>query len=156
MPLDEPPVETLGRPFIIFLFRGANGSSHEPKAGRVDENARTCHKALADKPIDNLVAALGAAAWEGAGINRVAGDILRFWKALSSAKAELLCLIVSKFLVHGHKQLDGVGGTGDFFSFSFRCVSKERMEKKSKKCIGHDHVRSLGQISPVLLPHLMR
>jgi len=93
VPFVDPPVGTLGRPFIIFFFRSIIGSSHDPARVAVAENSLTLGM-LADALGGERSLREAAEAKEGR--NAVAGDILSPWKALSSAD-EALCFIVARF-----------------------------------------------------------
>ena len=94
----DPPVGTLGRPFIILFLRWRLGSSHDPARIAVAENSLTCWVVAvgALDAVGRRTVAEGREARRG-----LAGDILSAWKAPSSAD-EVVGLIVV--------ELAGLGG----------------------------------------------
>jgi hypothetical protein len=101
--LVDPPVGTLGRPFIIFFLRGILGSSHDPARIAVAENSLTCWGVVAD-----VFGAVGRrTVTDGRETRRgVAGDILSDWKALTSADEVVGLMAVE---LAGLGGLDGSG-----------------------------------------------
>lgn len=82
VPFVEPPVGTLGRPFIIFFLRSIWGSSHDPARVAVAESSLTWGMAALREPsLDDLAIIVGR--------REVVGLILSAWNALRSADEAL-------------------------------------------------------------------
>ena len=103
MPFVDPPVGTLGRPFIIFFLRGRLGSSHDPARIAVAENSLACWGVAADAvgTEGRRTVAEGREARSG-----VAGVILSAWKAPRSAGGAVGLMAVE---LAGLGGLDGLG-----------------------------------------------
>lgn len=94
VPFTEPPVATLGLPFIFFFVRSMNGSSHDPNWGAVDVNV------LAAAARHGIFAA-----WKGC--RGVAGDTLSPFRALISVDGPCRFIFVDAQVSQPEVPLDG-------------------------------------------------
>jgi hypothetical protein len=91
VPLTEPPVAHLGRPFFIFFVRSSAGSSHDPSFRAVTENARAL-LVPNGTACEGLPVSLGELLRTY--LEAVREEMARHWKALASLKVESTFMFV--------------------------------------------------------------